>query len=636
MYYRTLPCPTGGAVIPRVRNAAIGIALALAPCLASATPPGWTNDLQVFVSETSGADLSDYQVRLVVDTATLIADGKMRPDAGDLRFAGDAGGTQPLPYWIEGGVNTASTVVWVRVPSIPANWATGFHLFSGNPAATSESTLDVFGFVDEVENSSTNQVSNGSPGGVTESQRGFRFHPNEDVLLTHLGKREPNGTDRYITLFDADTQALIVQDNVSGPAAEYTYKPLAQPIWLVRDKQYLLEMYQGSADGYYFGPSTQINPRLTYHDMRYCNGCTKDTFPQNHLDAIHYGYPDFLFRTRKQASSEPTVSIGGRGPTRTLLTASAPGALVGEPVTFTASVLALLPHAPGSTFSFRANGNPVAGCTGLAPSGTDPLTAPCTIDTLPLGESDIEVSWSGDDANVGSVSDLLPYTVVRRASQTSLAANPPGSEFGTPVTFTATATATAVLGQAPAGTFSFVADGSPLGGCTDLPPAGTNPPTATCTTNALLFGIHHVTASWTGDDYHEGSASDVLAYEVARLSTRTLLATGCAPVFVENQPLALHAAVTGTFMPIGSVRFEQNGATLCQGVPLVAGMATCVASNLVTGGQPMSPYSFTASYTGDDVNAPSTSVMLGITVLSEAEAVMHDGFDPIPAGCPSH
>lgn len=53
---------------------------------AAAAPPGWSTQLPVTVVENSDEDLIDYQVRLVLDTASLIAAGYMKLDASDLRF----------------------------------------------------------------------------------------------------------------------------------------------------------------------------------------------------------------------------------------------------------------------------------------------------------------------------------------------------------------------------------------------------------------------------------------------------------------------------------------------------------------------------------------------------------------------
>ncbi len=69
-----------------------------------------------------------------------------------------------------------------------------------------------------------------------------------------------------MTLFDYATQAMVAQQQISGPAASYSYQPLS-PIWLTAGTQYVLELFPGTADGYYFGTSTQINPLLTYYEM---------------------------------------------------------------------------------------------------------------------------------------------------------------------------------------------------------------------------------------------------------------------------------------------------------------------------------------------------------------------------------
>lgn len=271
--------------------------------IASAQPAGWTQATPILVTEQSGATLTGYQLRMAIDTSAMAA------GAADLRFGADAAGSTLLDYWIESGAGTASTVVWVKLPTLPASGTLTIYMFSGNAAAASASTINVFDFTSNLANSATNQVSNFNAGGVPDSQRGFRFTPLQDVLLTDFGKNEPNGSTRYVTLFDFSTQAILAQTQVSGPAGSYTYQTLPQPVWLQAGVQYLLEIHQGSNDGYYFGAGPQINPLLQYLDMRYCNNCTQDTFPTNTLPGIHYGYVDFLFRTRQQATPEPSYLI---------------------------------------------------------------------------------------------------------------------------------------------------------------------------------------------------------------------------------------------------------------------------------------------------------------------------------------
>lgn len=277
---------------------------------ATAQPVGWSEVRPFNVAEKSGTALTGYQLRLVIDTASLIAEGHLRPDGADLRFGTQANGGAFLDHYLESGLNTASTVVWVKLVALPASSTTNFYMFYGNPAAASTSTLNVFDFTDNATNSATNQVTGGGTTSLGNTQRGFRFSPNQDVLLTHMGRIEPNGTARYVTLFDFDTQAQLAQLQIAGVAGSYSYSPVPSPIWLEQGKQYLLQLYQGNTEAYYYGAGPQINPLLSYLDMRYCNACTKDTFPTNNLNGIHYGYPDFLMRTRQQVVPAPLLAWG--------------------------------------------------------------------------------------------------------------------------------------------------------------------------------------------------------------------------------------------------------------------------------------------------------------------------------------
>jgi len=70
----------------------------------------------------------------------------MRSDGGDIRFT-DSDGTTLLPYWVESGLNTANTRIWVLMPSIPSSSSKTIYMYYGNPSATSQSSSSaVFGF----------------------------------------------------------------------------------------------------------------------------------------------------------------------------------------------------------------------------------------------------------------------------------------------------------------------------------------------------------------------------------------------------------------------------------------------------------------------------------------------------------
>jgi len=100
---------------------------------------GWNYRKPITISN-SGSALTDYQVLVTLDTATLISAGKMRSDGGDIRFA-DSNGNTLLSYWIESGINTSSTKIWVKVPSIPASSSKTIYVYYGNPSVTSQSNI---------------------------------------------------------------------------------------------------------------------------------------------------------------------------------------------------------------------------------------------------------------------------------------------------------------------------------------------------------------------------------------------------------------------------------------------------------------------------------------------------------------
>jgi hypothetical protein len=91
-------------------------------------------------------DLLGYAVSFKIDTQTLISNGWMRPDCGDIRFYNYTGAEQP--YWIESGINTPQTEIWVNVSKIPGSSITPIIMKFGNLSLQSQSngtrTFEVF------------------------------------------------------------------------------------------------------------------------------------------------------------------------------------------------------------------------------------------------------------------------------------------------------------------------------------------------------------------------------------------------------------------------------------------------------------------------------------------------------------
>jgi len=266
----------------------------------------WQYITPVTIYENSGSNLTDYQVLLTFDTQTPITAGKMNSDGSDIRFAEDVNGVFLLNYWIESGINTNSTNIWVKVPFIPTFDSVIIYLFYGNLSATPQSTLSIF----TGPHSSTDSITGGSTNNPGNWQRGFRFSPTEEILLSYFGKNVPDSiTQRIVTLFDFSSQVIIHQDTIQ-PGANWVYKQITNPFWLLTGQEYIITLFGAAGEYYYYQPSSQAGQHINYVEMRYCGSCTQNTFPTSTLANYHYGYPDFLYYTRSQILPEPTVNIG--------------------------------------------------------------------------------------------------------------------------------------------------------------------------------------------------------------------------------------------------------------------------------------------------------------------------------------
>lgn len=82
-----------------------------------------------------------YQVLLSIDTKSLIDQSKMNVDGSDIRFT-DSKCLPLLDYWIEKGINTVTTEMWVKVPSLPADTVITLYMYYGNSVATATSNFN--------------------------------------------------------------------------------------------------------------------------------------------------------------------------------------------------------------------------------------------------------------------------------------------------------------------------------------------------------------------------------------------------------------------------------------------------------------------------------------------------------------
>jgi hypothetical protein len=101
-----------------------------------------------------------------------------------------------------------------------------------------------------------------------------------------------------------------------------------------------------------------------------------------------------------------------------------------------------------------------------------------------------------------------------------------------------------VTGAAPTGTVSFKDSGTNIAGCAAVPIAVAS--TATCSTSALVAGVHSIVATYGGDAANAASTSSALSQAISATSPTNALtngvpATGLRALPVRNRTRWRHA-----------------------------------------------------------------------------------------------
>jgi len=110
---------------------------------------GWSYRRQITITENSGTTLPNYQVLVELDTSTIIGQGHMESDGGDIRFTDDDGITE-LNYYIEGPIPDSASKLWVKVSSITGSGSKTIYVYYGKSAETTTSNgFNVFEFFED-------------------------------------------------------------------------------------------------------------------------------------------------------------------------------------------------------------------------------------------------------------------------------------------------------------------------------------------------------------------------------------------------------------------------------------------------------------------------------------------------------
>ncbi len=222
-----------------------------------------------------------------------------------------------------------------------------------------------------------------------------------------------------------------------------------------------------------------------------------------------------------------------------------------------------------------------------------------TSSTLSLGNHSISVSYAGDGNNSSSVSQSVPLVIQQAASVTSLASSANPSTLGQALTLTASVTSGS---PGIGGSISFL-DGTALLGSVAIANG-----TASFTTSTLPFGVHSLTAVYSGDANHATSTSLAVSVQIVEAGAATLASSANPATSGTNVIFTAHIAAVGSLVPTGSVTFRDGSNTLGVMTLDATGTATFQISTLA-----VRTHAISLSY-GGDTNYAGGSASLTQTI----------------------
>lgn len=293
------------------------------------------------------------------------------------------------------------------------------------------------------------------------------------------------------------------------------------------------------------------------------------------------------------STANPFIQTVSMVSSTTTVTSSVNPSLVGDSVTFTATVSGT----PTGTVTFTINGTAQTPST-LPPGGNQ---ATFTTSTLALGNHPVTADYSGDATVAPSSGTLTGGQQVRGVPTNTLTSTANPSVAGQAVTLNATVTGT---GPTPTGNVTFTYAGGSLG---TVALSGGSATLSVPAAN-LTVGTHPASFTYTGDtNYGAGSAGTLAGGQVVNQASTTTTVTAAPNPSADGQTVTFTATVTaqapGSGTPTGTVTFRVDGGPPEPPATLVGGAATLTRS--FTSGS----HTVEASYSGSTDFLVSTGVV---------------------------
>lgn len=276
---------------------------------------------------------------------------------------------------------------------------------------------------------------------------------------------------------------------------------------------------------------------------------------------------------------------------KTVVTSSGSPSLIGQAVTFTASVSSPYGSIPdGETVTFYDGATQVG--TGATANGV----ATFTTTALSVKAHSIKGTYAGD-ATFKTSSGTVQQIVQAYRTTTALSAGPNPSNYGQTVVLTATVTTSG--SSVPTGSVTF-RNGTTALGKTMLDATGT----AILSTTKVPVGLDSLAASYNGDSIDSASTSSVLTQTVnpAQL-TMTLTSTPNPSTAGKSVKFVAVLSSNGSLPNSQQVTFTYNGTTI--GTATISGGKATFSTSALPSGRDV----VTATYAGDaNYNSASRSV----------------------------
>jgi len=311
--------------------------------------------------------------------------------------------------------------------------------------------------------------------------------------------------------------------------------------------------------------------------------------------------------------------------TTTTVTSSGNPSIVGDSVTFTATIApASGTVVPTGTVQFKVDGSPfdspvvVTAAGGGTYNGT---AASIATSTLAVGAHAVTAEYTADGIFASSTGSLTGGQAVNSptdiATTTAVISSANPSIYGNPVTFTATV-APASGTVVPTGTVQFLVDGTALDSpVTVTPGVSPNGTASSIATSTLTVGTHTVTAEYaagSGFGSSIGTLSGGQTVNPATTTTTLVLSSGANPS-TYGDSLSFDVTVSGA-NPTGAVTLKDGGTSgTTLGTQTLTpsggnGVCTITTTALTVGAHD----NIVAVYGGDPNHATSTSAALSQTV----------------------